>query len=172
MSAAFIQRRLMKLRHLWLLLALTAAVVAARAEEALYAIRLQSSENFEVLSDSGGRIVVFPVAGGLKQMAHRGTRPRLLAADYDLDVRIKTTAPGGALQEIMRAIMGQTGRKLLRVSSPFLTKAAPAAFLTAFDRDSAWFLALTPTKEADTYQLTCSFVIDDAPAAEAEPAAK
>jgi hypothetical protein len=149
-----------------LLLCVSAGPLRLHADEPLYSIKIASSPHVEVVAtpNISGVLSMYPFS----EMMARTVKPRggrkVLAADYAVDfVRIRTKEPSLAAQDISHQIFQQTGLILRKHINSSLAQIAPVIFLQTFSDMAVVNLLLTPTKEPDVYQVSCSYLIEERP---------
>lgn len=151
---------------LLLLLCALAGTARLGADGPLFTVKIASSSHLEVVAapNISGVLSMYPFSEMMaKGMKPRGAR-KVLAADYAVDfVRIRTKDPSLAAQDISHQIFQQTGLILRKHINSSLAQIAPVIFLQTFSDMAVINLLLTPTKEQDVYQVSCSYLIEERP---------
>jgi hypothetical protein len=141
-----------------------------QAQLPIHTIKLSSGASFEILSKQNS-FSAYPFSERIQQAMKNGSRKTVLGADYaSTGIEISTKDPKGAIKEILNQIVEQTDRRLGVFMNTSTEKIAPSAILMAADKNSVWFLTLTPKPQppslapqttSHVYTFTCTYLIDE-----------
>lgn len=143
----------------FLALFLSGALLAPAAAP-LYRTKITSTKTFEVMAGTG--LNFYPFSEQMGGTMNGKSRRRIIAADYEAGVVIKTKEPAAAIQQVLGQISKQTGLMLTTHFNSNLEQIAPATLLQAFSDTSVITLLLTPKGE-DVFALACAYAIDERP---------
>lgn len=142
-----------------------AALTVARAEEPAagppYAIQLKSSSSFSVIG-SASTITISPVSEMQRRVMNSPAR-KVVAAGYDVGVRIKTTNANGAAQAILAQIAEATGLHLHYSVSSSLAEIKPVVLLQGFSDTAVITIVLAPASVPDEFTVACAYTLDARP---------
>lgn len=129
----------------------------ARAQEPVYQITFDDTENMKFLGEH--EITIFPVSGRVKNLLDSDLEKNVIAADHKSGIIISTKHPDRAVQEVLNQVSVKTGVKISHISSSVLKKASPTAIAMGASKFSTWYIVLSPGEEGD-HVLTISYLIE------------
>ena len=147
------------MKKLTAIIASLAFALSAFSQDPIYSISLKNTDTFTIEGNRDFKI--YGLSERMKPLIQEGKNRKILAADHQSGVTIRTSDPKISVQEILNQLSNQTESTLGSFrDTAFSAALEPNILLMAVDQKSVWNILLTK-KEENLYLLSITCLIDE-----------